>query len=112
MYIEIVSLHHRYTRLYTTKDSRTFCTSERVNKQTKTSSIGVRRKTRKGKRFSFPFKGFNFERMIIIIVMMMTKMPTTEINFASAVGINTFLIVRDFTHFQMKNRNRVRSKSL
>ena len=64
----------------TTKHSRTLCT-ERVNKQTKTSSIGVRRKTRKEKRFPFPFKGFNFERMIIIIVMMMTKMPTTENKF-------------------------------
>ena len=53
--------------------------TERVNKQTKTSSVGVEKQEKK--KISFPFKGFNFERMIIIIVMMMTKMPTTENKF-------------------------------
>ena len=98
------------TRTHASKGKRftvvVYSSTERVNKQTKTSSVGVEKQEKK--KISFPFKGFNFERMIIIIVMMMTKMPTTENKYCLSLVecINTFLIVRDFTHFQMKNRNR------
>ena len=71
------------TRTHATKGKRfavVHSSAERVNKQTKTSSVGVEKQEKK--KISFPFKGFNFERMIIIIiVMMMTKMPTTENKF-------------------------------
>ena len=71
------------TRTHASKGKRftvvVYSSTERVNKQTKTSSVGVEKQEKK--KISFPFKGFNFERMIIIIVMMMTKMPTTENKF-------------------------------
>ena len=85
--------------------------TERVNKQTKTSSVGVEKQEKK--KISFPFKGFNFERMIIIIVMMMTKMPTTENKFClSAWYQHLFNSAWLHTFSDEKSKHRVRSKSV